>query len=104
AQLKDRGFLLGVISNVGSSLDTFLPGVDLTIFDNITLSFKAGVAKPDSLIFQAHLEKSGSKPEEVIFIDDREVNLEGANMIGMETLLYEDFESTKKAVEDLIKR
>lgn len=103
-QLKSRGFSLGVISNVGSSLDTFLPGADLTVFDNMTLSFEAGVAKPDSLIFQAHLEKSGFRPEEVIFVDDREVNLEGANMIGMNTLLYKDFESTKKAIENLIKR
>lgn len=102
AELKGRGFLLGVISNVGSNLESFLPDVDLTIFDNVTLSYEVGAIKPDPLIFEAHLEKTGHNPEEAVFIDDREVNVDGAAMVGLLTVLYEDFEQMKQSVEKLI--
>jgi FMN phosphatase YigB (HAD superfamily) len=40
--------------------------------------------------------------DECIFIDDREDYIEGAQGVGMETILYKDFESFKKELSGLL--
>lgn len=52
------------------------------------VSFQAGVRKPDLKIFKMLLERNNLKPEECIFIDDSEKNLDGARQLGMEVLHY----------------
>lgn len=44
--------------------------------------------KPEASIFEAFIEKSGYKPEDCIFIDDRLQNLDAAKRIGFITILY----------------
>lgn len=101
-QLKQRGYELGVISNVGSKLDTYLPGELLQIFDRLTLSYDVGVIKPEPGIYEAHLAKSGWQPSEVVFIDDREVNCTGAAQLGITTIHYKSFEQMRTALEPLL--
>lgn len=44
--------------------------------------------KPDPRIFQLTLEKLGCPPEECVYIDDRRYNLEAAQALGMDTVLF----------------
>lgn len=101
-ELKGRGYALGLISNVGVSLRGVLPDEFLDQFDTITLSYEIGVIKPESGIFEAHLAKTGFSAGEAIFIDDREINCEGAQAVGMQAVWYRDVRSTKIAVEKLL--
>ncbi len=59
-------------------------------FDFTIVSYKTGFHKPQTEIYKIALEESGCKPEEILFIDDLEHNLEPAKNLGMETLLFKN--------------
>jgi FMN phosphatase YigB (HAD superfamily) len=41
------------------------------------------MAKPDPAIYRYTLEKLGTTPEETLFLDDKLVNIEAAQALGM---------------------
>lgn len=56
-------------------------------FDGIVTSFEARVMKPDAAIFRYAVEKLGLRPEETLFIDDSQANLDAASKLGFATAL-----------------
>ena len=56
-------------------------------FDGIVTSFEARSIKPDAKIFHVVVEKFGIKPEETLFLDDSQKNLDAAAKMGFQTLL-----------------
>lgn len=52
--------------------------VDLMVFDN-----EEGVSKPDERIYLLTLERLGLRPEEAVFVDDKEENVQLATRLGM---------------------
>ena len=56
-------------------------------FDGIVTSFEAKSIKPDAKIFHTVVEKLGIKPEETLFLDDSQKNLDAAALLGFNTLL-----------------
>ena len=71
-------------------------------FDNIYKSFGIGHKKPNKEAFLHVLEKINAKPEECVFIDDLQINIDAATELGIKGVLYanlnqlkEDFESLK---------
>lgn len=58
-----------------------------TAFDHVIASCKAGYAKPDPEIYHIALRTVGAKPEEVIFIDDKQKCLDPAAADGWTTVL-----------------
>ena len=56
-------------------------------FDGIVTSFEAKSIKPDAKIFHTVVEKLGIKPEETLFLDDSQKNLDAASQLGFHTLL-----------------
>lgn len=56
-------------------------------FDGIVTSFEAKSIKPDAKIFHTVVEKLGVKPEETLFLDDSQKNLDAAAELGFKTLL-----------------
>ena len=50
-------------------------------------SFEAKSMKPDERIFGYAVETLGIKPEETIFLDDSQRNLDAAGRLGFKTLL-----------------
>jgi len=49
-----------------------------------------GLRKPDEAIYRLVLQVTQRAPEECLFIDDREVNLECPRELGINTILFED--------------
>jgi putative hydrolase of the HAD superfamily len=49
-----------------------------------------GIRKPDEGIYKIALEVTQRQPEECLFIDDRELNLECARQLRMRTIHYQD--------------
>lgn len=99
--LKSNGYKLGVISNVGDELNNFLPQDYVNLFDQITLSYHVGAIKPEPNIYRYHLKQLNLKPEQTIFIDDREPNASGANDVGMHGIFYQGYDQLLKALERL---
>jgi FMN phosphatase YigB (HAD superfamily) len=52
-------------------------------FDVLVWSYQLHIAKPDAAIYLHTLEKLGAKPEQTIFIDDKRVNIEAAQALGI---------------------
>lgn len=54
------------------------------------------MTKPDIRIYEIFLRRFGLKPEECLFIDDREDNAEGARAAGMQAFVFRnDFEAVR---------
>ena len=47
-----------------------------------------GVRKPDEAIYRLALRVTQRRPDACLFIDDRELNLEGARLLNMRTIHY----------------
>jgi|ERR1700722_11996779 len=60
----------------------------LNWFDGGIFSHEVGVRKPHQKIYKITIEKIGLKPEEILFVDDKEINLPPAEKLGMKTILY----------------
>ena len=103
-QIKAKGYKLGLLSNAGHEL--FERGVYVTypefkdLFDKIVISSEVKMVKPDPEIYLYMLDFIDSKPEESIFIDDSEKNVETAVNLGMEGFVYTDVESFLSHIKD----
>lgn len=77
----------------GKSVDRFFPasghGPEY-YFDKMFISYKMGMIKPDPRIFETLLKKTGSVPEETLFIDDSAANCKAAEEFGIRTLHVEN--------------
>ena len=82
-------YKLAIISNDSSRWSKYLrEKFDLNkYFDVISISGDLKIQKPDERIFLHTIEKLGLKPEDCIYIDDREGNLEAAKKVGMNPIL-----------------
>ena len=67
-------------------------------FDDALLSFELGHCKPDSAFFELGLERLSATPEECVFIDDRQDNVQAARTLGITAI---QFASTKQLESDL---
>ncbi len=96
-------YRVGVLSNV--SREVYLkvrsvPGLWPEIeFDPLVLSFEVGLAKPDPRIFEHAVALAGCDPTEILFIDDKAVNVAAAQEVGLQTFLFNPAQ-----VEDGVKR
>ena len=89
-----------LLTNFPSHLHEFLRtvwNIDGT-FDHVIASCDVKLLKPDPRIYQFALEQAGCSAEEAVFIDDREVNTQGAQSIGMRAIVFRD---PQQAVRDL---
>ena len=65
-------------------------GLDVNAyFDGVTVSYKAHSNKPDRQIFDYAIATMGIKPEETLFFDDGQENLDAAAKLGFKTALVE---------------
>lgn len=71
------------------------------IFDLFVSSCYVGMRKPDKKIYRLALDLIQKAPNECCFIDDRPVNIEGADKVGMRTVLMRDVAQLKKDLQAL---
>jgi putative hydrolase of the HAD superfamily len=101
--LKQRGMLTAILSNMG---DTVLANMQrelnwLNRFDVQVWSYQLRIAKPDAAIYHHVLKQLGTRPEETLFIDDTQVNIDAANAVGMKGVLFTNVDRLRA---DLIAR
>jgi putative hydrolase of the HAD superfamily len=60
-----------------------------TCFDAVVISCEVGLSKPDPRIFRLCLERLGLPAPDVLFVDDRADNVEGAAAVGLQTLQFD---------------
>jgi putative hydrolase of the HAD superfamily len=70
-------------------------------FHSCVLSYEVGAMKPAPLIYQRAIEAAGCEAAECFFIDDMEINVEGARSQGMDAV---QFQSEAQIAEELRRR
>lgn len=68
-------------------------------FDGGFFSGYLGCDKEDKDFYQAVLKKLKLKPEEILFVDDEEENVEVAKKMGMKAIYYQSFSDLSKVNE-----
>lgn len=58
--------------------------------------------KPSPEIYQLLCSKYNLKPEECVFIDDTEKNVEAAVREGMKGIVFHSLEQTKKELDEIL--
>jgi len=59
-----------------------------------------GLRKPDEAIYHAALNIMQRKPDECLFVDDREVNLECPRELGLRTIHFQDAAQLRRELEE----
>ena len=92
--LKDRGILLGVISNASRELSQSCREMGLLPYlDMVLTSQEAGAAKPEPLIFLTALKKLDVLAEETVYVGDQyEADVLGARGAGIRPILIDRFD------------
>ena len=62
------------------------------LFDKNIISSEHKIIKPNPEIFIKMLEMLEIRPEEAVFIDDRQINVDGARKVGINSILFENNE------------
>lgn len=87
--LKER-FKLGVVSDTWPSLERVFINKDLRkYFSTFVMSSVYGSCKSEKILFKIAIEELGVKPEETIFVDDSESNLDSAKEFGLIPILID---------------
>jgi putative hydrolase of the HAD superfamily len=85
AELGDAGFPLALLSNAPTSFARIAERQDWARHFRATVfSGDLGHAKPDAEIFSALLAELGAKPDDCLFFDDRQANVDGAMAVGIQ--------------------
>jgi putative hydrolase of the HAD superfamily len=95
--LKKRGILTAILSNMGESVLANMKREFswLSRFDVLVWSYQLKMAKPDPAIYRHVLKELGTRPEETLFIDDRQVNIDAANAMGINGMLFTDVDQLR---------
>jgi putative hydrolase of the HAD superfamily len=73
-----------------------------SVVDPICYSHEIGVAKPDPAAYATALSRMGAEPEDVLFVDDHQVSLDGAAAMGIRGHLHTENATTIAAIESFL--
>jgi HAD superfamily hydrolase (TIGR01509 family) len=62
------------------------------LFDKMVYSCELGISKPGQPIYEETVKQTGFKPEELLFVDDRQVNVDAAHQAGMHSFVWKNGE------------
>lgn len=93
---------VGVLSNVPENLCQVLERDQpwLAELTSVTLSARIGLGKPDLRAYQIAVAALGQDADDVLFIDDRQANVDGAVAAGLRGVVFTDLASLRPVVEE----
>ena len=102
-RMKEKGYKIYLLSNyhlkayefINSKYD-FIKNVDGEI-----ISYRVKLLKPEPEIYKALMDKYNLKPEESVFVDDTQVNIEAAEKLGLHGVIFNGAESMEKELEKI---
>ncbi|HVB28468.1 MAG TPA: HAD family phosphatase [Terriglobia bacterium] len=89
---RSARYLMGTLNNESRELNHYrIEHFGLRQYFSVFMSSCfLGVKKPEDEMFRLALDLSQRKPEECLFIDDRELNVECAARLGLQTVHFEN--------------
>ncbi len=110
-QLKEQGYLLGIITDTALSFSRKLSWFDQhgfgRIWDAVISSKEIGARKPCPEMYRQAIAQAGVKPCETVFVGHKRSEIEGAKAAGMKTIALNFDEGTQadvyiKDIRDLL--
>jgi glucose-1-phosphatase len=71
-------------------------------FDRVEISYLLKTAKPDPAIFRWSCDQLAIEPQEAVVVDNSTDNCDAAMAIGMQAVLYRDFDQTKLELDTIL--
>ena len=103
--LKKRGYNVYLLSNYPRSFFEYHSAHEFTFMDHVdgwVVSSYIGVMKPDRRIYETLLAKYSLSADECLFVDDRQVNIDGAAAVGINALHFVTMEQAMADMEKLL--
>ena len=102
AELDERGVPLFAITNF--SADFWPPFREkekafFSRFRDIVVSGEVKLLKPDAAIYYLALDRFRLRPDEALFVDDRQINVAGAELVGMKGHLFTSADDLRARLE-----
>ena len=101
-ELGERGVPLFAITNFSADFWTPFHDRERTFFSrfrDIVVSGEEKVLKPDPALYLRALDRFGLRPAEALFVDDRAINVAGAEAVGMHGHLFTDAPGLRRRLE-----
>ena len=104
--LKERGYKVYLLSNYPRG--TFVLHKEkaftfVDVADGRVISGFERMTKPDRRIYEMLCERYGLIPEECVFLDDQERNIEAAREYGMKGIVFKSYEQANAELEEILK-
>lgn len=98
-ELKELKIAVALLSNINERHSKLVRDLGLyEPFDPCLLSWEMGVEKPDPEAYEFLLRELRLAAHNVLFIDDRVENIEGAKRVGIDAILFESEEHLRSAL------
>ncbi|GMQ99134.1 MAG: HAD family phosphatase [Acidimicrobiia bacterium] len=96
-------YLMATLNNESRELNDFrIKTFGLQKYFSVFLSSSyLGVSKPNREIYSLAVDVVQYQPEQCVFIDDRELNLECANLLGIRPVLFTDADQLRVSLGEL---
>lgn len=90
-RLKAEGYHLYGLTNWSEAVYRVIEKFDiLQMMEGTLISSEEKMLKPDAAIYRRLCEKFVLHPQECLFTDDKQVNVDGALAVGMQAVLFTD--------------
>jgi epoxide hydrolase-like predicted phosphatase len=102
-RLREQGYRTGLLTN---SMKEFRPSlardVDLGLFDVVVDSSEVGARKPEPAIYERMTAALGVPPSRIVYLDDFEDNLVGADAAGWTVVHVRDAHTALVELDELL--
>lgn len=104
-QLRERGYHVYLLSNYGKrgfawALEHF---TFICQAEDMVISYRENLLKPDEAIYCKMLERFGIRPEETVFLDDTEANVRAAEKLGIHGIHVKSHDEAVQLLEAALK-
>lgn len=72
----------------------------LALLDHVVVSGEVGAAKPDPAAYRAVIERAGVPPERLVFVDDKQVNVDAAAALGMDAIRFTTADELRRQLRE----
>ena len=104
AELKEKGYGVYLLSNYPLNMyKLHWPAFKFySLVDGYVVSAVEKMKKPDPAIYELLCNRYHLKPQECLFIDDRQVNVDAAIQVGMEAVLFENYTALQEYFKEIL--
>jgi putative hydrolase of the HAD superfamily len=101
--LKKDGYNIYILSNLSEQSHDYLKNYDFFKYvDGGVFSYKLNICKPDPRIYKELFSKYSIKPEESVFIDDLQINIDAAKKLGLNGIVFDNINTVKNKFYSIV--